>query len=243
MKRQDTDMSFNELPPAESLDAPAVNGGGTVSAATLPSVDALDVSGTEADTSSSKSKTGLFVFIAIAVTAVAIFGFAFAPSRASVAVSVSKNTLIADPTGMSAPTFSGNLLDGSGKGGLGGSNAIGGGTAAAYVVNFWASWCGPCKAEGAVLAASEKKWRDQGVVFIGVNSRDTTEPARAFEKTYGIEYPSVVDPNAEIGQHYYVTGFPETYFISKSGKVVSKFVSTIDAATLDTDIQAAINAS
>jgi cytochrome c biogenesis protein CcmG/thiol:disulfide interchange protein DsbE len=236
-------MSFNELPPAESLDAPAVNGVGAVSAATLPSVEALDASATEADTSSSKSKTGLFVFIAIAVTAIAIFGFAFAPSRASVAVSVDKANLIADPTGMSAPNFSGNLLDGSGKGGLGGSSGLGGGAAKAYVVNFWASWCGPCKAEGSVLAAAEKKWRDQGVVFIGVNSRDTTEPARAFEKSYGITYASVVDPNAEIGKHYYVTGFPETYFVSKSGKVVTKFVSSIDAGTLDSDIQAALNAS
>jgi cytochrome c biogenesis protein CcmG/thiol:disulfide interchange protein DsbE len=236
-------MSFNDLPPAESLDAPVATATSAAGPAAPPSVDALDASGTVSDTTSSKSKTGLFVFIAIAVTAIAIFGFAFAPSRASVAVSVDKANLIADPTGMSAPNFSGNLLDGSGKGGLGGGNAIGGGVAKAYVVNFWASWCGPCKAEGSVLAAAEKKWRDRGVVFIGVNSRDTTEPARAFEKSYGITYPSVIDPNAEIGKHYYVTGFPETYFVSKSGKVVTKFVSSIDAGTLDADIQATLDAS
>jgi cytochrome c biogenesis protein CcmG/thiol:disulfide interchange protein DsbE len=241
MLGQDTDMSFFDLPPAESLDAPPVSSVGVVSGAAPSPVGPVDASGTVADSTSSKSKTGLFVFIAIAVTAIAIFGFAFAPSRASIAVSVSKSTLIADPTGQVAPTFNGNLLDGSGKGGLGGVNGIGAGKVT--VVNFWASWCGPCKLEAPVIAAGEKRWRDQGVVFVGVNSRDTTEPARAFEKKYGIAYPSVVDPNAEIGKHYYVTGFPETYFLSKSGKVVAKFVSSIDAGTLDADIQAALNAS
>ena len=231
------DMSLSDLPPADSLDAneafPFDSHTGSAPAASA----VVDGANGASEQPAKRSKAGLFVFIAVAVGAVAIFGVALAPSRASVAVSVDAATLIADPTGMTAPVFSADRLNGPGKTGLG---AYGG---KVVVVNFWASWCDPCKQEAAVLGAAEKKWRSRGVVFLGVNSRDTTAPARAFEQRYGVAYESVVDPNAEIGQHYYVTGFPETYFISKSGKVVAKFVSSIDAATLDADIQAAINAA
>lgn len=158
------------------------------------------------------------------------------PSRAGAAVKIDSVKLPAAPQGQVAPTFSGNRLNGDGR--LDVASLRG----KVVIVNFWASWCTTCRDEAAVLGAAEKQWRDKGVVFVGVDSRDTTGPAKAFEQQYGIEYDSVVDPNAEIGQHFYVTGFPETYFISKSGKVVVKYVSAITADTLNQDIAAAVAA-
>lgn len=138
---------------------------------------------------------------------------------------------------MKAPVFSGNKLDGSGKAGL--SDYAG----KVVVVNFWASWCGPCNQEGPVLAAAAKKWAGQDVVFLGVDSRDATGDAQKFEQKYGITYTSIEDPNGTVAPHYGVTGFPETYVISKSGTVVTKYISAVDPATLDADIQAGLQSS
>ncbi len=182
-------------------------------------------------------KGRLLAFGVIAMAAITVFGVGLMPSKSSAAVKVANVKLSADPVGQQAPDFSANRLDGTG------SLSLSGLRGKVVVVNFWASWCTTCKAEAAILGAVEKQWRAKGVVFVGVDSRDTTAPAEAFEAAYGMDYVSVVDPNADIGQHFYVTGFPETYFIDKTGKVVKKFVSAIDAATLNQYVAAAVAAS
>jgi len=230
-------MSLPDLPPAESLDANVASVSSAVGAAQAPLVDGQLPTSADAETGQKKSKTGLFVFIGVAVAAVAIFGLAFAPSRNSVAITVDSTHLIADPAGMRAPVFSGNKLDGSGKASL--ADYAG----KVVVVNFWASWCGPCKEEGPVLAAVSKRYAGQPVVFLGVDSRDASGDAKKFEQQYGITYTSIEDPNGQVAPHYNVTGFPETYVISKSGVVVAKYISAIDSQTLDTDIQTALAAS
>ena len=89
-----------------------------------------------------------------------------------------------------APEFSGALVDGQGDLAL---SSLRGKT---VVVNFWASWCTTCKAEADVIAKVEKKWRDKGVVFLGVDSHDTTAGAHTYIETYGIGFQSVQDPRA-----------------------------------------------
>lgn len=190
-------------------------------------------------TGTTPRRSGRFRLIAfglISAGAVAVMGVGLLPSRAGAAVKVNDVKLPAAPQGLVAPSFSGDRLNGSGRLDIASLRGK------VVVVNFWASWCGTCKVEAAVLGAAEKQWRDRGVVFVGVDSRDTTAPARAFEQQYGIEYDSVVDPTAEIGQHFYVTGFPETYVIGRTGTVVSKYVSAIDAPTLNQEIAAAVAA-
>lgn len=105
------------------------------------------------------------------------------------------------------------------------------------VLNFWASWCGPCKEEAPVLAEGWKKWSALGVVFLGVDSQDIRAWAREFLEKYGIGYPNGFDGSGEVKARYGVTGFPETFFISPDGRVVGKWVGPLDQASLDARIQ------
>jgi len=132
-----------------------------------------------------------------------------------------------DPSGTPAPDFEAPLLGG------GGSLALSDLKGTPVVLNFWASWCGPCKQEAPILAAAEKKWRDQGVVFLGVDAQDNEADALAFDERYGIEYRSVVDPQGRIVVQYGVLGFPESFFIDADGVIRAKYVGPIDEASLE----------
>ncbi|GBC87754.1 Thiol-disulfide oxidoreductase ResA [bacterium HR12] len=111
------------------------------------------------------------------------------------------------------------------------------------LLNFWASWCVACKEEAPVLAAGWRRWRDEGVVFLGVNTQDSRSAAIAFEERYGIEYQSVVDENGSVTSAYGVTGFPETFFIDARGTIVAKYVGPLDGPTLDAYVRALLERS
>lgn len=92
------------------------------------------------------------------------------------------------------------------------------------VLNFWASWCIPCKQEAPVLEREWREHRGQGVVFLGVDAQDFLQDARRFERRYGITYPSVYDGRGSTLGRYGVTGFPETYFVDRQGRLVGERV-------------------
>lgn len=185
----------------------------------MTALDETEVTGT------SSRKAGIITLIVVVVAMLVVLGVALAPKGKPVS-----GVLPADPSGYAAPALDLPRLDGQGNLSL--ADLAG----KPVVVNFWASWCTTCKDEAATLVAAEKKWRDKGVVFLGIDSVDKDDAAKAYEKTYGVEYDSVVDPEGKTAGEWYVTAYPESFFIDPQGRIVSAVRNGIDAATLDEHI-------
>jgi len=101
------------------------------------------------------------------------------------------------------------------------------------VLNFWASWCVPCRDEAPVLQAGWERWRDRGVVVLGVNVQDFSGDARKFVDRYGVTYPNVKDGAGSIVGRFGVVGYPETYFIDARGRIVARELSTVEQDELE----------
>lgn len=111
----------------------------------------------------------------------------------------------------------------------------------AVVLNFWASWCIPCREEAPRLQAAWEKWRDEGVVFLGVDAQDFVGDARRFVQRFGLTYPQVHDGSGSTLGRFGVTGFPETWFVDREGKLVGERVQgPISAEQLDRNIEIAL---
>jgi peroxiredoxin len=93
------------------------------------------------------------------------------------------------------------------------------------VVNFFASWCLPCREEARDLEATFQKYRAQGITFLAVDiQQDTWEDAGAFLKEFGISYPAIRDEDGSIAARYQMFGLPTTFFIDKDGILRAKYV-------------------
>ncbi len=90
------------------------------------------------------------------------------------------------------------------------------------VLNFWATWCGPCKYEHPVLDWAAGEFGDQAV-FLGIVFEDTEANTRAFLKQNGWNFPQLFDPKSTVAVDYGVSGVPETYFINRDGIIVKKY--------------------
>lgn len=121
------------------------------------------------------------------------------------------------------PTFSGLTLDGENfelpHGGI-------------VVINVWASWCAPCRAEAPTLAALAKKYK--GAVFLGVLTRDSEVAARAFQKRFDLPYPTLVDDSVllKFRETLSANAIPSTILIDKKGRVAARISGEITVASL-----------
>jgi cytochrome c biogenesis protein CcmG/thiol:disulfide interchange protein DsbE len=125
-----------------------------------------------------------------------------------------------------APDFSLGLFDGTS---FTLSGALQSGKPA--VVNFWASWCGPCADEAPVLQDAARRYGDR-VTFVGVDVEDVDADAQSFLHKYGITYPNGSGNAGPISVQYGMRGVPETYFVAPTGRLVRKW-NTLTAADLE----------
>jgi len=125
-----------------------------------------------------------------------------------------------------ASPFTAERLDGAG------ALSLSDHTGKVIVLNFFASWCPPCKEENPALLRAWERYRTSDVVFIGVVFNDSTEKARAYVSANGVTWPTVQDADGRIAFAYGVHGPPETYFIGPDGIIAGRHIGAIDEATL-----------
>lgn len=147
--------------------------------------------------------------------------------------------LLASPSeppqvGGPVPDFQITALDGS-------SMNLGAERGQVVVVNFFASWCDPCRQEAADLQQSWLDYRDRGVQFFGIAYKDADSKAQAFLDEFGVTYPSAVERNNQTARAYGLTGVPETFVIDQQGLLVRHFLGPITQAQLGQEIDRLLN--
>jgi cytochrome c biogenesis protein CcmG, thiol:disulfide interchange protein DsbE len=107
------------------------------------------------------------------------------------------------------------------------------------VLNFWASWCGPCRDEAPALAAAAREHRGR-VVFLGVDVQDFASDARSFLQKYRVPYASVRDGDGSVYDAYGLTGVPETYYLDGRGRAVAHSPGAVSREDVETGIAAVV---
>jgi cytochrome c biogenesis protein CcmG/thiol:disulfide interchange protein DsbE len=159
--------------------------------------------------------------VALAGMLAALFGFGLSTDP----------TLVDSPLiGRRAPDFDLSSLDGTGTLRL--SSLRG----RVVVLNFWASWCGPCRKEHPDLQATWDRYRSQGVVVVGISYQDTAADGLAFFRELGGDWPLLEDERSRTALAYGVTGVPETFVIDPSGRVAAKFFGPVSYPGLTDEI-------
>ncbi len=111
------------------------------------------------------------------------------------------------------------------------------------VLNFWATWCRPCRSEMPQFVNAYDKYRDKGLVVIGLNLQEGPSLIQPFAQEFGIDYPILVDRTGQVGDKYRLLGLPTTVFIDANGVIQSIYSGPLQDTQNDTDVQGAIDQS
>lgn len=100
------------------------------------------------------------------------------------------------------------------------------------ILNFWGTWCGPCREEMPALQEMSEKLKDQGVLVLGVNNGETEVTVQAFAKQYGLTFPMLLDKRLDIAKAYDVVQLPTTYFIKHDGTLALRVIGPLNVNTI-----------
>ena len=136
---------------------------------------------------------------------------------------------------VAAPNLVGTTLDGRQLSSAGLAGDV-------LVVNVWASWCAPCRSEAPSLERLSKEFADQGVSFIGLNTRDSDTSARSFVERFGITYPNVIDRDGVLQLGFRDSlpprAIPSTLVMDRSGRVAARVLGAVSESSLRGVIEA-----
>jgi len=147
--------------------------------------------------------------------------------------SLLKGPTAAPLPGSQVPAFQLSAFDGS-------SIGLDGQPGKVVVVNFFASWCNPCRQEAGALEASWQQYRERDVQFYAIAYKDAASKAKAFVDEFGITFPSSVDTGNRVARAYGVTGVPETFVIDRQGLLVRHFLGSVSSEELSLAVDEAL---
>lgn len=133
--------------------------------------------------------------------------------------------------GEAAPTAALPRLEG------GGSESLADYRGRWVLVNFWASWCPPCRAETPALEEFQQRHGGPRFTVLGIDTQDLTGDAQAFVEKFGMTYPQLRDGNGDAADEYGTTGVPETFLIDPAGKVRLAVPGTVDEEYLRDEVE------
>ena len=169
----------------------------------------------------------------MAVAIAALFALlAFGLANREPATGRSGETRVGKP----APDFSMTLLDR-------GSFTLSDHAGTPLVINFWASWCPPCRNESPGFERIWRQYQDEGVLFVGVNIQDTEPEAVSYLREFDLTFPNGRDPDGDITVDYGVIGLPVTFFINADGLVEGRWVGAVPEDKLEAWVRALISES
>ena len=144
----------------------------------------------------------------------------------------------APPIGSPAPTFTLPILESSGptpSGAVSLSSFRGHGV----VLNFWASWCIPCKGEAPVLEKAYRRYESR-VTFLGIDYHDVASEGRTFVDAHGLTFLMLADGSGDVTSSYGISQVPETYVLNAKGKIVAHFAGPIDSPEFASEFRVAL---
>jgi cytochrome c biogenesis protein CcmG/thiol:disulfide interchange protein DsbE len=104
------------------------------------------------------------------------------------------------------------------------------------VLNFWASWCAPCRDEAPLLQRWHKRIESQGGTVLGVDALDASDDARRFVRRFGITYPNLRDASGERLKPFGVSGYPETFVLDRRGRIAALIRGPVDEEFLNREV-------
>lgn len=164
------------------------------------------------------------LLIAGVIVVAAVFGFAL----------LMRNNQV-QPTAGPAPDFTVTTFDGE-------TITLSDLRGQVVVINFWASWCGPCRDEAKDLERIWQRYRDQGVVMLGITYADADDKSLAFIDEFSMTYPNAPDRGTRISdQLYHIQGVPETFVIDRDGNIAQFIYAPTNEATLSRILDGLLN--
>jgi len=101
------------------------------------------------------------------------------------------------------------------------------------VLNFWATWCAPCREEMPEFVAAYDRYQDDGLVIVGVNAQETASQAAEFMGSFSMDFPVALDTRGDVQQLFNVRGLPTTVFIDREGRIVERWAGLLRGPALE----------